>query len=221
MHIISTDSFTQDKQAVEQYKAGIKDKLIKEGKVRGQPRAQPNQHTSTMSTPQRSVSGPSVARGGGSPAGYPAAGPSFVASGPVTSTSAQAQHAHGQRYGPYPSPNAYVHPQLHPNIQAQLQRQQQQQQATATPMYSSSPSTPSSTLSTLGSGFDYFAFEGQQLPGHQGPMRRATVSVPVSRHLHSQHHQQVQERMLEQRRRAHQEHQSALHLQHQPTGEFL
>lgn len=219
MHIISTDSFTQDKQAVETYKAGIKDKLIKEGKVRGQPRAQPNQHTSTMSTPQRSVSGPSMARGGGSPAGYPAAGPSFVASGPVTSTSAQAQHAHGQRYGPYPSPNAYVHPQLHPNIQAQLQ--QQQQQATATPMYSSSPSTPSSTLSTLGSGFDYFAFEGQQLPGHQGPMRRATVSVPVSRHLHSQHHQQVQERMLEQRRRAYQEHQSALHLQHQPTGEFL
>lgn len=210
IYIILIDPFIQDKQAVERYKAGIKEKLIREGKVRGQPRPQPNPQTSTMSTPQRQLSGPSMSRGGGSPIGYPSAGPSFLAGGP-TSTSAQAQHAHGQRYGPYPSPTAFGHPQLHPHFQPHLQAQHT---PPTSMMYSSSPSTPSSTLSTLagGGGMDYFALESQQLQGHQGPMRRATVSVPVSRHLHTQ------ERVLEHRRRAYLEQQSALHLQ--PSGEF-
>jgi len=88
----------QDKQAVEQYKAGIKEKLIKAGMVRGQPRTPvaPGTGSSSTSSSSRSLAANSDA----------SAGPSRGAMGGIHGGHG---HPHGQsHYRPYPSPHQFT-----------------------------------------------------------------------------------------------------------------
>ncbi len=90
----------QDKQAVEQYKAGIKDKLIKAGMVRGQPR--------TPVAPSTGSSSTSSSRSAAAASGDAGAGPSRGAMGGMHGSYAHA-HGHGpSHYRPYPSPHQFA-----------------------------------------------------------------------------------------------------------------
>lgn len=87
----------QDKQAVEQYKAGIKEKLIKAGMVRGQPR--------TPVAPSTGSSSTSSSRSAAASANDVGAGSSR---GGMRGMHGGHAHAHGpSHYTPYPSPHQY------------------------------------------------------------------------------------------------------------------
>ncbi|THG94810.1 hypothetical protein EW145_g8073, partial [Phellinidium pouzarii] len=191
-----------DKQAVEVYKAGIKEKLIKAGMVRGQPRLS---HTHTArATAQSGASGPSSGAAPApqgqqhytpplsmsAPAAYGGMGYEFA---PPQDWSVQSQaplahqHQHqyqpmhrATRYGPYPSPHALG--SYSPHLAAQQQH------------VPHSPHAPA----VMGAEFDYLGFpmaSGSGSGQQQQQERRASLAVPPT------YQHQYQARMLETRRR--------------------